>query len=991
MRRRIDRSGRLALCLCSLLLLAACASRHRAPLAKTKAAKASVRDSASRRIGDSVSTLRQLSSFIPDSSDLTIDSLGNRLRSAGKPGDSLVSRGGDSLQTARPAVLDSAARADSLAAERRRRSKETFDDIIAYKAQDSMVLLGQSLTYLFGESSIDYKDKGMDARFMRMNLDSNLVFAHYIIDSTGKASAYPKFRDGGESYEAKSLNYNFKTSKGYITGAVTQQGEGYITAERTKLVSNNCLFMEGGRYSTCDNHEHPHFYFQLTRAKARPQKNVVAGPSYLVLADVPMPIGLPFGFFPFNKTYSSGIVMPKYGEESSRGFYLREGGYYFAFNDYVDLSVTGDWYSLGSWGVNARSNYRKRYRYNGSFNMSYLTTKTGDRDVAGDFSQSKDFRISWTHTQDPKANPEQSFSASVNYSTSSYNHNSLSTLYNPMVAGQNTKNSSINYSRTFTGTPWRLSASIDATQTSADSMVTMSLPNVSISMNRIYPFRRKQRVGAERWYEKISISYSGQLRNSISTKENRLFRSSLTRDWQNGMSHNIPISASYKLLDYIDLTLGANYNERWYSYSSHKVYDPDLDRTVWERDYGFHRAYDFNTSANLSTTLYGFFKPWSLFGDKVQMIRHRMTPRIGVSFTPDFGAPMWGFYETLSYTDKQGLPREERYSRYSDGHLFGGPGQGRAALITFGVDNNLEMKVKSQGDSTETTKKISLIENLSLSSSYNLAADSFRLADINASINIRLSQSVNINLGGSFDPYLYRHTTDANGVVREYRIDKIRPFWGKRLGGLRSTGTSFSYNLSNQTFEKLRAFFSGKKSDKDKKGKEQADSTGHELNGPRPDGSESSLADQAARQGGQQKTSFYGSQSDEGEYDADGYLKVSIPWTLSFSYGVNLARTSFDPVRDDFNYGLTHSLMFSGSIQPTKNWSFNFNASYDFIAKKIANMTIGISRDMHCWSLSANAIPFGPYRSYSINIGVKSSLLKDVKWDKHGYSTGESW
>ena len=407
MRRRIDRSGRLALCLCSLLLLAACASRHRAPRAKTKAAQASVRDSASRRVGDSLSTLRQLSAFIPDSSDLTIDSLGKHLRSAGKPGDSLVRRAGDSLQTTRPAALDSAARADSLAAERRRRSKETFDDIIAYKAQDSMVLLGQSLTYLFGESSIDYKDKGMDARFMRMNLDSNLVFAHYIIDSTGKASAYPKFRDGGESYEAKSLNYNFKTSKGYITGAVTQQGEGYITAERTKLVSNNCLFMEGGRYSTCDNHEHPHFYFQLTRAKARPQKNVVAGPSYLVLADVPMPIGLPFGFFPFNKTYSSGIVMPKYGEESSRGFYLREGGYYFAFNDYVDLSVTGDWYSLGSWGVNARSNYRKRYRYNGSFNMSYLTTKTGDRDVAGTSARARTSASAGRTRRTPRPTPSR--------------------------------------------------------------------------------------------------------------------------------------------------------------------------------------------------------------------------------------------------------------------------------------------------------------------------------------------------------------------------------------------------------------------------------------------------------------------------------------------------------------------------------------------------------------------------------------------------------
>lgn len=984
MRITKDRSRQLALSLCSLLLLAACATRHRAPLARTKDAGRTTASSSGRQ-PDSLSTLQQLRAFLGDSTEASprgdSTQLAARLDSlSGKRGDSLLR-----VDSAAPAVLDSAARADSIAAERRRRTRETFDDIVAYKAQDSMVLVGQNLTYLFGESSVDYKDKGMDAHFMRMNLDSNLVFAHYILDSAGRASAFPKFRDGGESYEAKSLNYNFKTSKGYITGAVTQQGEGYITAERTKLVSNNCLYMEGGRYSTCDNHEHPHFYFQLTRAKARPQKNVVAGPSYLVIADVPMPIGLPFGFFPFNKTYSSGIVMPKYGEESTRGFYLREGGYYFAFNDYVDLAVTGDWYSLGSWGVNARSNYRKRYRYSGSFNMSYLSTKTGDRDVAGDFSESRDFRINWTHSQDPKANPEQTFSASVNYSTSSYNHNSLNTLYNPMVAGQNTKNSSINYSRTFSGTPWRLSASIDATQTSVDSMVTMSLPNISISMNRLYPFRRKQRVGAERWYEKISISYSGQLRNSISTKENRLLKSSLVRDWQNGMNHSIPISASYKLLDYIDLTLSANYTERWYTYSSHKAYDPSLDRTVWERDYGFKRAYDFNTSASFNTTLYGFFKPWSIFGDKVQMIRHRMTPRIGVSFTPDFGAPMWGFYETLSYIDNQGRPREETYSRFSDGHIFGGPSRGRAAALNFGIDNNLEMKVRSAADSTQEFKKVSLIENFSISSSYNMAADSFRLADINANINIRLSQSINLNFGGAFDPYIYRHTTDAAGNVREYRVDQIRPFWGKRLGGLRATGTSFSYSLSNQTFDKLRSLFTGKK--QDKQAKAASDSTQTTLNGPRPEGQDSSLAAQAAGQ----SRSFYGSQGDEGEYDADGYLKVSIPWNISFSYGVNLQRTTFDPVRDDFNYGLTHSLMFSGSIQPTKNWSFNFNASYDFIAKKIANMTVGISRDMHCWSLSANAIPFGPYRSYSINIGVKSSLLQDVKWDKHGYSTGQTW
>ena len=854
-----------------------------------------------------------------------------------------------------------------------------------------MVLLGQSLTYLFGESSIDYKDKGMDARFMRMNLDSNLVFAHYIIDSTGKASAYPKFRDGGESYEAKSLNYNFKTSKGFITGAVTQQGEGYITAERTKLMSNNCLYMENGRYSTCDNHEHPHFYFMLTKGKARPQKNVVAGPSYLVIADVPTPIGLPFGFFPFNKSYSSGIIMPKYGEETQRGFYLREGGYYFAFNDYVDLALTGDWYSLGSWGANARSNYRKRYRYSGNFNVSYLVTKTGERDIVGDFTQSNDFRINWTHSQDAKANPNSTFSASVNYSTSSYNHNSLNTLYNPMVSGQNTKNSSINYSHTFAGTPFRLSASIDATQTSADSMVTMSLPNISISMNRIYPFKRKKRVGAELWYEKISLSYSGQFRNSISTKEYRLFKANLIRDWQNAFSHNIPISASYKILDYIDLTLSANYNERWYTYKSHKRYDPTSNTTVYEREYGFNRVFDFNTSASLNTTLYGFYKPWKLFGDKVQMIRHRVTPRIGVSYTPDFGARMWGYYETLDYVDKDGRARQEIYSRYGDNHLFGAPGRGKSAAINFGLDNNLEMKVRHKTDSIEEYKKISLIDNFSLNSSYNLAADSFQLADINASISIRLSQSLNINLSGSFDPYLYGHTTDASGYVTPHRVNKLRIFNGKGFGSLRGTGTSFSYTFNNQTFEKIKGLFTGKKDkkDKDKDKDSKTDSLQNDPNGPRPDGKDTSLADIAAKK--QERKSLFGNNESEGEYDQDGYLKVSIPWNLSLSYGVNLNRTTFDPRRDEYNYGLTHSLMFSGSIQPTKNWSFNFNASYDFLAKRIANMTIGISRDLHCWSLSANAIPFGPYRSYSITIGVKSSMLHDVKWDKHGYSSGQSW
>ena len=986
MRRQTELGQKVALGVVALIILAACGTRHKTSSRVAKIQQKTLVGTGTPSSADTLSTLDRLSSFLPDSArgDST-KGRGRQLADSLKKTDSL----------AQPSTPDSLRLSTEEAArqERRRRQRESFDDIIAYKAQDSMVLIGQSLTYLFGPSTVDYKDKGMDANFMRLNLDSNLVYAHYILDSVGKATAYPKFRDGGESYEAKSLNYNFKTSKGFITGAVTQQGEGYITAERTKMLGNNCLYMENGRYSTCDNHDHPHFYFMLTKGKARPQKNVVAGPSYLVLADVPMPIGLPFGFFPFNKSYSSGIIMPKYGEETQRGFYLREGGYYFAFNDYVDMAITGDWYSLGSWGVNARSNYRKRYNYSGNLNLSYLSTKTGERDVAGDYSESRDFRINWSHSQDAKANPNQTFSASVNYSTSSFNHNALNTLYNPSVAAQNTKNSSINYSRNFPGTPFRLSASIDASQTSSDSMVTMSLPNIAISMNRIYPFKRKKRVGAERWYEKISISYSGQFRNSISTKEYRLFQSDLIRDWRNGFSHNIPISASYKLFNYIDLTLSANYNERWYTYKSVKEYNPTTDRTEYRRVYGFNRVYDFSTSASLNTTLYGFFQPWKIFGDKVQMIRHRITPRVGMSFTPDFGDAMWGYYDRLNYIDRSGTARSEEYARYGDGQIFGSPGRGKSASINFGIDNNLEMKVRTKSDSTDTFKKISLIDNLSLSSSYNLAADSFQLADINASITLRLSESIHFTLGGAFDPYLYGHTTDpTTGHVSEHRVNKLRVFNGKGFGSLRGTGTSFNYTLSNETFTKIRDFFSPKKDDQDAKGKkskEKADENDPSKIGAPEDGRDTSLGDMAAK--GQKSKSLFDTGDGDGEYDEDGYLKVKIPWSISLSYGVNLQRTTFDPRRDEYNYGLTHSLMFSGNLQPTKNWSFNFNASYDFIANKVANMTIGISRDLHCWSLTANAIPFGPYRSYSITIGVKSSLLHDVKWDKHGYSSVGSW
>lgn len=887
------------------------------------------------------------------------------------PKDSLLKA--DSLNK-----LDTPKREDPLAG---------FDDIVEYKAKDSVVMLGTNMVYMFGPSTVDYKDKGLEAEYMRMNVDSNLVYAHYTLDSLGNPTAHPKFRDGGETYEAKSMNYNFKTSKGFITGVVTQQGEGYITAEQTKKLDDGTMCMAEGRYTTCANHEHPHFYWRLTKAKARMGKNVVTGPSHLVIAGVPIPIGLPFGFFPFNSKYSSGILMPSYGEENSRGLYLREGGYYWAINDYIDLAVTGDWYSRGSWGVNARSNYRKRYGYNGAISASYLVSKTGYKDVLGTYTESKDFRISWTHSQDSKANPNQTFSASVNFSTSSYNHNSLNTLYNPGVASQNTKSSSINYSRTFAGTPWSLSASIDATQTSRDQMVTLNSPNLSINMSRIYPFKRKNRVGRERWYEKISLSYSGQLRNSITTKEDSIFRKNLIRDWSNGANHSIPISASYKILDYIDLTLSANYTERWYTYKNIRSYDDVKKEVVVNREYGFNRVFDFSTSASFSTTLYGFFKPWRMFGNKLNMIRHRMTPSVGVSYRPDFGDDVFGYYRNLSYVNSAGQQVVDRYNIY-DGHIFGSATAGKSASITFSLDNNFEAKVRSidKADSTETFKKVSLIDNLSFSSSYNLAADSFKLADISARIALKLSKSITLNLSGSFDPYMYTSYQDASGNLQYRRVDKLRMFNGRGLGGLRGTGTSFSYTFNNETWGKIKKLFSGKDKEDERSKNKPKDEPASPTTGPHQDTNMGNMAAQEQSK----NSSFYGNQ-DLGQYDSDGYLINEVPWNVSVNYGINYSRDTFNHSKNDFNYKFTHSLMLSGSIQPTKNWSFNFSASYDFEVKKIANMTIGISRDLHCWSFTASAIPFGPYKSYNFTIGVKSSLLKDLKYDKHGYSAPNSW
>lgn len=840
-----------------------------------------------------------------------------------------------------------------------------------FESADSIVIYPKrKLVRMYGKAQVKYSDQTLQGDYMHMQTDSGTIYSTYIDypDSLKRDKIYAKITQGQEEYEAKSISYNLHSQRGYITDVVTKQGEGFIAAQRTKRMDNNDLYMSDGFYTTCDRHDHPHFGIALTKAKVRPDKDVVTGPVYLVMADVPLPIGLPFAFFPFTKSRSSGILVPTYGDEMDRGFYLRNGGYYFALNDYVDLELTGDIYTKGSWGVNARSTYRKRYRYSGSLSANYLVTRRGDR-VAGDYSKATDFRLAWSHSQDQKANPYRTFSANVNFSTSSYNHNDLNSLYQQAVMGQNTKSSSISFSRRFPNSPWSLTGSFDIAQRSQDSTIAVTLPNLSVSMSRIFPFKRKKPVGKERWYEKISISYSGQFRNSYQNKENRILKSNIIKDWSNGAQHSIPVSASFDFLNYFKVTPSLNYTERWYSSRVTKAYDAEKNRVVpVDTTYGFNRVYDFSASLSLSTTVYGFFQPMKWvpwIGKNVSMIRHRMEPSISLSYRPDFGAPGYGFWEEMNYIGSDGRRVQYSYSPY-EGQIFGVPGRGKNGSISFSLNNNVEAKVVNNKDSAGF-KKVSLIDNLSFSTGYNLAADSFQWSDLSASLALRLTDQFTLRLGGAFDLYLYDYHM-YDGRIQPYRVNKLRVLNGKGIGRFRGTSTSFSYTFNEQSVRKLLS----------KVGLADTDDNAKDKN-PSMDGDPDAPPGEATTPAGV-KGDFF-SQADDGlEYDAYGYSKNKIDWNLSFNYNLALTQGEFNTRIKEYDYKLRHDLSFNGNLNVTKNWQFNFSANYNFDQKKITNMTCNITRNLHCWSMTASFIPIGPYKSYHFTIGVNSQLLQDLRY-----------
>lgn len=706
--------------------------------------------------------------------------------------------GMDSLQLAvyhHNKAIDDSLRLDSI----NRKKKNGIDAPVNYQADDSLVYMASTNTaHLYGSAEVKYENMDLKSDKIKLSLDSSLVHAAGSKDSTAKdgIKGKPVFAMGEDTYDTDTMSFNFKTKKGFIKHVYTKQEDGFLTSEQSKRNDNGEVYLAHGRYTTCDK-PHPDFYIALSRAKVRPGKDVVFGPAYLVVADVPLPFAIPYGFFPFTKSYSSGFIMPSYGDENSRGFYLRDGGYYFAMSDKWDLKLLGEIYTKGSWGFSAASNYKKRYKYSGSFLFSYQDTKTGDKGMP-DFSEQKSFKLQWSHRQDSKANPFSSLSASVNFASSKYERNNLTSMYNPQSLTQSTRTSSVSWSTTFSSIGLSLSSSANLSQNMRDSSIAMTLPDLNISISRFYPFRRKHQVGDEKWYEKISMSYTGQLSNSINTKEDKLMHSNLIKDWKNGMQHQIPISGNFTLFNYINISPSFNFTDRMYSSKVTRSWDEARQEEVRDTTYGFHNVYNWNLSLSANTKLYLFAIPnRKLFGDKIQAIRDVITPQISFSYAPDFGASRYGYYQTYQKTDADGNVSLVEYSPYSD-QLYSVPGKGKTGSISMDLANNLEMKIKSDEDSTGY-KKISLIDEIGASMSYNMVATYHKWSDLSMRLRLKWWKNYTFNMNAVFATYAY--DLDENG--KPYVGNHTE--WGRgRFGRLGHVAEHLLYAHSREDRQVLR-------------------------------------------------------------------------------------------------------------------------------------------------------------------------------------------
>ncbi len=793
----------------------------------------------------------------------------------------------------------------------KKEKKAFFEATIEYNSDDTIVfsLTGQKV-FLTKNAFVKYGEIELRAYYIELDLEKKEAFAYGIKDSTGTFIDTPEFKDGAEEFTCKELKYNFDTGKGLVNEIITEQEGGFVHSEITKRIDDKTFYLRNGKYTTCD-HPHPHFYVKMTKAKMIKDDKIVSGPLYLVLEDVPLPIGLPFAMFPFSSSYSSGIIVPSYGEEQRRGFNLRGGGYYWAINEYLDLAVTGDIFANGSWGGYMESSYKKRYRFNGRVAAEYHSNTYGDKGLA-DFSESTDFAIRWNHTQDAKANPYRTFSASVNFSTSNNDRNNSQSI---QKITNNQKQSSISYSKKWADSPFSLNASFRHSQNSRDTSISLTLPSMSLNMTQIYPFRAKGKSTNLKWYDKVGVSYSSKLENRINTKEKELMSSSLVKDWQNGYQHSIPISTNFKLTKDLTLSPTLNYQGVLYSKSVKKSWDATLKdgeggvRT--DTIQGFKYAHNYSTSASLSLSpkIYGMytFKESS----KLAAIRHVMTPSISVSYTPEIGIPRSKYYKTYR---NEATDKDVEYSIF-EGSVYGTPtGAKESGSISFGLDNNVEAKMRTANDSTGTEefKKVKIIESLKFSTSYNMFADSLNWSNIQMSGRTKLfNQKLDLSVRSTVDPY----KLNANNI----RINEFGP-------RLTNASIDLGFSLSSKDLKGD----SGKDNKNDKSAEPWRDTR---------------------------------------------YVDFDIPWSFSIDYGWTYSKpTSKSTVGQRMGV--------NGNFSLTPKWKVSFSSGYDFTAKEVTSSQFTITRDLHCWQMSFNTIPFGAYQSYNFRINVESSILADLKYEK---------
>ncbi len=893
--------------------------------------------------------------------------------------DSLDTTVVDSLHQAIMAhnkAIDDSIRKDSI----NRKKANGIESPVHYESTDSMVYLASTRkAYLFGDSKVKYQNMDLAAEKVDMSMQDNMVHATGVwADTTQTAlDGTPVFQLGQDTYESDTMSFNFKTKKGLIRNVVTEQQDGYMQSELSKRDANGDVFLQHGKYTTCDA-EHPDFYLKISRAKLRPGKDVVFGPAYLVVADVPLPLAVPYGFFPFTKDFSSGFIMPTYGDESARGFYLRDGGYYFAISDKMDLKLIGEIYTKGSWGISASSNYKKRYKYSGNFLFSYQDTRNSERGMP-DFTQTKSFKVQWSHRQDAKANPYSSVSASVNFATSSYERNNLNSMYNPQSMTQSTRTSSVSWSTTFSSIGLSLSSTANLSQNMRDSTLAITLPDLNISISRFYPFKRKNAVGKERWYEKISMSYTGHISNSYSGKENKLMHSNLAKDWRNGWQHSIPVSGNFTLFDYINVSPSLSFTDRTYMNKVKRSWDDAAQTEVADTLYGFYNVYNWSLALSMSTKLYGTFIPNKRILGKnfpIEKIRHVITPSVSVSYAPDFSASRYGYYDTYQKTDADGNVSLVEYSPYAN-MLYGVPGKGKTGSVSFSIDNNVEMKVKSDKDTTGI-KKVSIIDNLGATMSYNMAATTRPWSDLSTRLRLKLGKNYTFNMNAVFATYAYELDENGKPYVGTHTE------WGYgRFGRFQGTSQNLSLTLNP---EKLKKWFGGGKDDDDDR-RDMEDDEGMDTD------VESNIDDDMinAQKGLQRKKK----KTDKAEVDDDGYMPFSMPWSLTFGYGITMRENTsgkFNTRTMRYPYKFTQTMNVSGNLRLAEGWNISFSSGYDFENKKISMTTASLQRDLHCFSMSCSMV-LAPYTSYNFSFRCNAATLTDVlKYDKRsGYSNSVKW